>query len=306
MNIIDIDINYKSLEDCYIALGNFDGVHLAHKKILNTMVENSNKDNVKSSILIFNNHTKNILANEKQRLLSSNNQKFKILKNLGIDIIYKLNFDDEFMKISPKDFISKFLVENLKVRGIFVGYDYKFGYKAKGNVELLKKLQEQYKFKLIVVEPVIKEENIISSTLIRNLIESGKIDKVKEFLGYDYSIEGKIVHGKHLGSKMGYPTANLSINTNYVIPKFGVYYSKIIVGGKEYIAATNIGKNPTIENNGIRIEAHILDFNKNIYGENVELILKEFIREEITFKSIDDLFKQIEDDVNIIRYKSKI
>ncbi|EFI42276.1 MULTISPECIES: bifunctional riboflavin kinase/FAD synthetase [Peptoniphilus] len=301
MQVIKIDENYQAVEESIIALGNFDGVHLAHKKLLLKLVSESKKLNLKSSILIFKNHTKDTIYNKKQRLLTSNKQKFEMLRNIGIDIIYEIIFDDSIMKISPVEFIEKFLYKNLKARGIVAGYDYKFGYMAKGDIELLKNLSLKNNIKNFIIDAVIFDGIIVSSSTIRNFIEDGNIEMANKLLGYNYTITGKIIHGKNLGTKNGYPTANIQIDTNYVIPKFGVYDSDIKIKNKVYKAASNIGKNPTIENNGLRIESHILNFNKNIYGETVDLILLKFLRPESKFLNIDELFEKIKEDVNKVK-----
>lgn len=301
MKIIEITTNYTTEENCFIALGNFDGVHLAHKKILQTLVSKAKENGFESTILAFKNHTKNIINNKPQILLTSNNQKYNKLSEIGIDKCYEIAFDDKLMKLSAEEFVEDLLYNNLKVKGIVVGYDYRFGHKASGNIELLKKLTSSLGIKLFIIDEVVLEGNIISSTLIRQLIQEGEIEKANKYLGYEFNIEGKIIHGKKLGSKMGMPTANLEIDTNYVIPKFGVYDTTMEINGKSYVAATNIGKNPSIENSGIRIESHILDFEGNLYGQNVKLILHNFIRDELKFNNLYDLFNQMQKDVDLIR-----
>ncbi|WP_138158930.1 bifunctional riboflavin kinase/FAD synthetase [Peptoniphilus catoniae] len=300
MEIISIDKDYLSKEETVIALGNFDGVHRAHRVLLDRLLNMAKKNGLKSSILIFKTHTKNTINNMNQKVLTSNRKKYELLENLGVDLIYEMEFTKDVMKIKPNDFIENFLVNNLKIKGIVVGYDYRFGYKAQGDTELLKSFACKNALDLSVVDKVAIDEHVVSSTRIRNLISEGKIKEANGLLGYSYSMDCEVIHGKKLGSKMGFPTANLKFFTPYIIPKFGVYDSNIIINKRTYKAATNIGKNPTIENSGIRIEAHILNFNKDIYGEKVELELIDFIRPEITFDNIDDLFKQIKSDIDLI------
>lgn len=300
MKIIEITTDYKAEEECFIALGNFDGVHLAHKKLLNQLVEKAMKNNINSAILAFKNHTKNIINKKPQRLLTSNIQKYLKLDDIGIKYCYEILFDNKLMQMSAEDFVKTLLYENLKVRGIFVGYDYCFGYKASGNIHLLKKLCDELNIKLFILNEVIYENHVLSSSYIRGLIEQGQIDIANKYLGYDFAIEGEVVHGKKLGTMMGFPTANIKIDTNYVIPKFGVYNSTVVIDGVKYIAATNIGKNPSIENSGLRIESHIINFSKNIYGKKIEIILHDYIRGEVKFDSIDELFVQIRKDVENI------
>lgn len=155
---------------------------------------------------------------------------------------------------------------------------------------------------LKIINPITLDGEIVSSTLIRKLIKDGNIKQANKLLGYEYTMDCEVIHGKKLGSKMGFPTANLNILSNYVIPKFGVYNSKIMIRDRFYKAATNIGKNPTIENSGIRIEANILDFDEKIYGEKLELILLDYIRPELVFDNVKDLFEQINKDINTVKY----
>lgn len=304
MKIIEITTNYKSDTECFIALGNFDGVHLAHKKLLDSLVNSSKKTTCKSAILAFKNHTKNIINKSPQRLLTSNEQKYSKLEEIGIDICYEITFNEDLMKMSARDFVEELLYKNLNVRGIIVGFDYRFGHKASGDIHLLREICDELGISLVIIDEVIINKNIVSSTLIRKLIEDGCVEDVKDYLGSDFKISGKIIHGKKLGTKMGIPTANIAIDTNYVIPRFGVYDSTVIIDGAAHKAATNVGKNPSIENSGLRIESHILDFNEDIYDKKIELILHKFVRDELKFDTVEELFAQMSKDVELIRNSS--
>ncbi|MDY3903315.1 bifunctional riboflavin kinase/FAD synthetase [Peptoniphilus sp.] len=300
MKIIEIDLNYIANEESVIALGNFDGVHRGHIALINKAIENAKKLNIKSSLLLFNEHTDNLVKVGKKEIITTNKTKFEILENLGIDLIYLINFTKEFMSYSPIKFLDCFLAKNLKIKGVVVGYDYTYGYKKSGNVEFLKK--NKYLFEPVeVIDQISYNGEKISSSLIRKLIESGKIKEANFLLSRPYKLIGKIIHAKGLGKKMGYPTANLELIDNFVIPKFGVYDTDIIIKGKRYKASTNIGTNPTVEHDGVKIEAHILDFTKDIYGDIVELELLNFVRPELKFNNIEDLFSQIAKDVLITR-----
>lgn len=300
MKIIEIDLNYIADEDSVIALGNFDGVHKGHMELINKAVARADDLNIKSSILLFNEHTDNLIKVGKKDIITTNQTKFEILENLGVDIIYLINFTREFMAYTPKMFLKDFLADNLKIRGVVVGYDYTYGFKKSGDVDFL--LENKDLFDTIdVINQISSHGEKISSTLIRNLIEEGKIKEANELLSRPYKLIGKIIHAKGLGKKMGYPTANLKLIDNFVIPKYGVYDTDIIINGERFKASTNIGTNPTVEHDGIKIEAHILDFDRDIYGEIVELELLDFVRPELKFDSIEELFDQIAKDVLVTR-----
>lgn len=300
MKIIEIDLNYIADEDSVIALGNFDGVHKGHMELINKAVARADDLNIKSSILLFNEHTDNLIKVGKKDIITTNQTKFEILENLGVDIIYLINFTREFMAYTPNMFLKDFLADNLKIRGVVVGYDYTYGFKKSGDVDFL--LENKDLFDTIdVINQISSHGEKISSTLIRNLIEEGKIKEANELLSRPYKLIGEIIHAKGLGKKMGYPTANLKLIDNFVIPRYGVYDTDIIINGERFKASTNIGTNPTVEHDGIKIEAHILDFDRDIYGEIVELELLDFVRPELKFDSIEELFDQIAKDVLVTR-----
>lgn len=300
MKIIEIDLNFVAKEESVIALGNFDGVHRGHIELIKKAIEDAKKLNIKSSLLLFNEHTDNLVKVGKKEIITTNKTKFEILENLGVDIIYLINFTKEFMAYSPIMFLKDFLAYNLKIRGVVVGYDYTYGYKKSGDVDFLNKNKSLFK-SIHVIEQVSYEGEKISSSRIRSLIEEGRVKEANILLSRPYKLIGRIIHAKGLGKKMGYPTANLELVDNFVIPKYGVYDTDIIINGKKFKASTNIGTNPTVEHDGIKIEAHILDFDEDIYGEIVELELLEFVRPELKFDSIEELFEQIAKDVLVTR-----
>ena len=232
MKIIEIDLNYKAKEESVIALGNFDGVHKGHIKLIQKAIENAKKLNIKSSLLLFNEHTDNLIKVGKKDIITTNKTKFEILDSLGVDIIYLINFTKEFMSYSPIKFLDEFLAKNLKIKGVVVGYDYTYGYKKSGDVNFLNENKSLFET-IEVIEQISYDGEKISSSLIRKLIEAGKIKEANFLLSRPYKLIGKINHAKGLGKKMGYPTANLELMDNFVIPKFGVYDTDIIVKGKK-------------------------------------------------------------------------
>lgn len=300
MEIINLD-NYKEERfSTAIALGNFDGIHIAHKTLILSMVEDAKKFGLKPGILLFNNHTKKTIEGKSPSILTSNDQKIKLLTDLGIEIIYTIDFNKDIMKLSPKDFVEKILVEMLNVKSVCIGFDYRFGFKASGDTNIMMELGNEYGFKVTIIDPIYRD-NIVSSTRIRNLIREGKIEEANELLDRNYSIFGKVVDGNKMGNKLGFPTANIEMEDNFIIPKKGIYETKIILDGKSYMGATSVGTNPTFGNDILKIENHIIDFNQNIYGKIIEVDFVRYLRDEIKFDNIEDLKKQISEDVKNIK-----
>lgn len=301
MKILDVFNKEENKYNTAIALGNFDGVHIGHQHLISTMVEKSKELNLKSSLLLFENHTKTVLDREQPKLITSQNQKLRIMESLGVDLIYKMFFNESVMKLSPQEFVKDILLDKLNCKAVVVGHDYRFGHKALGDASYLQELGRKFNFSVTIISPVYIDDKIISSTYVRELLLSGNIEYAKKMLGRNYSIEGKVVSGKKLGNKLGYPTANIEPVTNYIIPKYGVYSTNTIVNGKSYISASSIGSNPTFEDKYLNIESHILDFDENIYGMTIELELVKYLREEIKFHNLEDLKRQIQLDIREVK-----
>lgn len=299
MKIIDIDIK-KTIYDKknYIALGNFDGLHKAHQNIINRLIKKSKEDKVQSSILLFKSHSQNVLLKEEQKVLTSLEQKFNILKFLGIDNVFVVDFQ-LLRNFSPNDFV-ELLLKKLGVVGIFVGYDYKFGKFASGNIDFLKSHKNELGFYLDVAEPILDGNITISSTYIKELISKNNLLEAEELLGRKYFLSGKVVFGKKLGSKLGFPTANIELDVNYILPSEGVYFTEIIINSNFYYAATSLGRNITLEEREVKIEANILNFNREIYGEKVSIRFIKQIRPMIKFSNISDLTSQVKHDIKIV------
>lgn len=286
-----------------IALGNFDGVHKGHQKLIERMIYRAKKMKLQASILAFENHTKQVISGEQPDLLTSTSQRDKLIESLGVDVLYSLLFDKSIMSLSPKNFVKDILIDKLNVQGIFVGTDYRFGYKAQGDSELLKKLGEKYNIYVEIVDPLYIDDEMVSSTRIRKLIKDANFQEAGKLLGRNYSIIGKIVSGKKLGKSLGFPTANIEPITNYCLPKNGVYDTDTIVGLRKYRSASSIGFNPTFEEDTLKIESHLLDFTGSIYGEYIELIFNYFLRKELKFPDLESLIEQM--SLDVIQVKSR-
>lgn len=298
MKIIE-NINNKIEDETIICLGSFDGIHMGHKTLIKDVINDSKEEGLKSSIFTFSNHPASIISDKNEpKLLINNNQKIKMLKKLGIDYLIMIPFSIDFMKIQPEEFVKNILVDNLKVKRIVVGFNYRFGFKSKGDATLLKKLGQKYDFKVDIISPIKYNNDIISSTAIRNLISEGNIGKANKYLDRYFSIEGKVIHGKKRGRGMGFPTANIKLNNNYVLPKKGVYKTQTIYNSYNYNSVTSVGINPTFKTKSdISIETYILNFDKNIYNENIKINFIKHLRDEIKFKSKYELIEQLKLDV---------
>lgn len=293
--------NYK--EDRFetaIALGNFDGVHIGHKQILLSMVDTAKKLDLIPSILLFDNHTKQVTSGEKPLSLTSNDQKELIVKNLGVEIIYSINFDENLMKLQPEEFVKNILIDKLNTKLVVVGFDYRFGHKASGDVEVLKELAKKYGFKVIVLEPIYIDDILVSSTKIRELILEGNLELANKMLDRPYQITGRVIPGNKVGRTLGFPTANLELTSNYPILKLGVYRTTTTIDGKTYLSATSVGYNPTFVNNKVKIECHIIDFEDKIYDKVLYVDFIEYLREELKFDNLEDLIEQIDEDVKTV------
>lgn len=302
MEIIKIEDYIEDRFKTCIALGNFDGIHIGHRNLILSMMENAKTFNLISSVLLFREHPKDMLTGKSPELLTSLEDKEELLEKIGLDIIYEKKFTKEFSKLSPEEFVKEILVDKLNVHSVFVGFDYRFGFKASGDIETLKKLGHKYHFKVYIIEPVYYEASILSSSEIRNHIKEGNIKLVNKMLYRNYKIKGQVVHGSKIGRTLGFPTANIKLSNNYSIPKNGVYETKTIVYGKKYRSLTSIGTNPTVGGDTLKIENYILDFDMDIYDKKIEVEFIKYIREEMMFGSLEDLKLQMKKDLEKIKY----
>jgi len=282
-----------------IAIGNFDGIHMGHRILLETLKINAKCNNLVSLVFTFENHTSNVLGNN-IKYLTTIKKKIKLLEEIGIDYIYFQKFDKQFASLSYIDFIKNILIDKFNAKMIIIGFDFRFGKAKEGTPKSLIDFGKIYNFQTIIIPPIELNNKIISSSLIRRLIEEGDVETVKMFLGRYYSIEGKIIAGQRIGTKLGFPTANISYTDDICIPKKGVYITKTLIDGRFYKSITNIGVRPTINGNILSIETHIPLFNQNIYNKNIEIEFIKYIREEKKFDSLEKLKKQIQMDLELL------
>lgn len=296
MLIYEDNFNLDLEAKTYIALGSFDGLHLGHMRLINKTLELAKSNNTKSMVFTFKNHPLTIINEEiAPKLIISNGMKSNLLEKAGIDILNFSIFDEEFMKISPEDFIYN-MVKHYNAKGFIVGFNYRFGYKNLGDVELLKVLSKKLNFDICIVDPVKINNEVVSSSKIRHLISEGDITKANYFLTRPFTLEGNVIKGKQLGRQIKFPTVNLDYDKKFILPRGGVYYTVVEYDNKRYKGITNIGYNPTVKDKKLSIETHILDFEKEIYGEFVKVYFYKRMRDEKKFDSLELLVEQLKLD----------
>ena len=283
----------------YIALGSFDGLHKGHMALISKVVDEALLNDVNSMVYTFSNHPLTVAApGRAPKLIMDLQQKLDILKNHCIDIVALVDFTMEYMQTGAEEFI-RMLIEDYNAEGFIVGFNYRFGFNNIGNVEMLEELKDKLGFKLFIIDAKTDEYGIISSTRIRGLIEEGKVEDASKLLIEPFMIRGTIIPGKQNGRKLGFPTANLKVSEDIIKPKIGVYYTNVRYNGECYKGITSVGYNPTIaENNKLTIETYILNFDEEIYGEEIELYFIQWMRDEEKYDSLDELIQQLKYDNN--------
>ncbi|NLZ39421.1 MAG: bifunctional riboflavin kinase/FAD synthetase [Firmicutes bacterium] len=297
-----------SQEPIILALGNFDGVHLGHQKIITTTVNLARKQQRKSAVLIFLPHPLAVLCPESSpNLLITVEDRIRMLNEAGIDYVILHPFTKDFALITPEYFVRRILVEQLQVAGVVVGYNYSFGHRGCGNSTDLQRYGQEYGFLVKVVPPVTVDGESVGSSFIRKLLAAGKVEKANKMLGYTFFLRGKVIHGDGRGHKLGFPTANLKLAPEIMCPASGVYLTQAIISGQNYWSLTNIGRRPTFHKSEISIEVHLLDTKKNLYAEELVVRFLHRMREEKSFADAAFLIAQINEDIqaakNIISRK---
>lgn len=286
----------EKLNNTSLAIGNFDGVHLAHQKLIR--MADREKGHLKSVVYTFYPYPGAFFGKDVP-LIQTEEEKAEEIEKTGADILYIEACDEKFLSKSPEEFAKEVLAERLGAKKVFVGFDFTFGYKGQGNTEDLIAFGKKYGFSVTVM-PEIKgdDERTIKSSMVRELIMEGKMEEIKRFLGRPYFQKGTVIHCKGLGKNLGFPTANIFPDKNKILPPFGVYAARVHLEGEVYDAVVNLGINPTVENgNQAKIEVNILDFNRDIYGKSIKVDFEGMIRKEKKFQNIEELKAQIEKDV---------
>lgn len=293
--IEEIDLE---LEATSVALGTFDGLHIGHTEVLNLMKDAASHKGLKSFVYTFSNHPKELLApdNVPPKIMDIE-EKVQIFTRIDVDYLALIRFDETQIAFEPEDFVKEILIDKLNMKHLTVGYDYRFGKKAEGNVALLIALSEKYGYTYEIVQPIMKNDVRVSSSLIRELLSDGRIEEANFFLGRKHFIKGLVVRGKGLGHKLGFPTANLRIKDNISTIKPGVYITETYWQGRTYPSVTNVGFNPTFEQTGIHLETYILGIDREMYDEVIEVHFVKRLRDEMKFNHVDELIVAMDHDL---------
>ncbi len=299
MKIFNDKSNIVKDSNTVVTIGTFDGVHLGHRKILAETVSKSKEYNSRNFLITFDPHPRTVVSeNYKMKLLTTKEEKIELLEKAGIENVYIVNFTKEFAQLSSEDFVKEILCDKIGARHLVIGYDHKFGKDRKGDEHLLLSLGKKYGFDVTTVGPVEMNGEIISSTLIRRYLLAGKVRKANDLLGREYSLTGKVVKGSMRGRELGFPTANIEVNSkNKLIPSNGVYIVKVKLEDRIKFGVLNIGFRPTFgDEEELFVEVHILDFREEIYNFEITVNFLEHLRPEIKFGSKEELIEQIKKD----------
>jgi len=281
-----------------LTIGNFDGVHKGHLALFDKVKERAKAIDGRSVVMTFEPHPLKIMrpANGPQ-LITHTGQKLELIEKAGIDVIVCVSFDRDFAAIPARDFVSNILVKRIGIKEIVVGYDYTFGHNREGDINLLREIGNDFGFVVHLVGPVEIDHTLVSSTSIRRLVQEGRLAEAKVLLGRDFEVQGTVVKGQNRGGRfLGFPTANLNPHGE-LLPKRGVYAVKLLIDDAVYNGVTNVGYNPTFGDTGLTVETHILDYTGDLLGKTIKVHFVKRLRDEKTFKSLQELSDQIARDI---------
>lgn len=288
----------RTFKNPVLTIGNFDGVHKGHLSLFDLTKKRAEAIGGQSVVMTFDPHPIKVMKpGNGPPLITLTEQKLELIAEAGMDIIFCLPFTRQFASISAQNFVQDILIKKIGIRELVVGYDYTFGAGREGDIELLESMGRELDFKLHVVQPVYVEDMLVSSTSVRNLVQEGKLKEAKKLLGRDYQVGGTVIKGKNRGGRLlGFPTANLAL-IDELVPKRGVYVVKVLVADRIFDGVTNIGYNPTFGDGAFSVETHILDFQEDLLGKRIRIRFIERLRDEKTFRSLEDLVTQIGRDI---------
>lgn len=280
-----------------VTIGVFDGLHRGHQHLIRSLVAQAHDDNMLAGVMTFHPHPDEVIYGEKGRYyLTTIEERIDLMARMGVDYLVTHPFNREVMQIRAADFVAR-IVAHMKPCCLWVGEDFALGYKREGDVAFLTQQGDAHGFTVSAIELVDSESNIVRSTTIRRALLEGDLPTAHNLLGRSYSVSGEVVHGKKRGRALGYPTANLDVPAYKLIPKNGVYAGWAYLNGERHMAAINIGYSPTFGNDDVTVEAYLLDFDREIYGETLTLTFEKYLRPEMKFDGLDALIEQMGADV---------
>jgi riboflavin kinase/FMN adenylyltransferase len=296
--ILNLNELTEPLTNPVLTIGNFDGVHKGHLALFDKVKERAKAIGGLSVVMTFEPHPLKVMRPaDGPRLITHTGQKLELIEKAGIDIIVCVSFDREFAAIPARDFIENILVQKIGIKEIVVGYDYTFGHNREGDINLLREIGNKRGFVVHLVGPIQIDQTLVSSTSIRRMIQEGRLAEAKVLLGREFEVQGTVVKGHNRGGRLlGFPTANLNPHGE-LLPKRGVYAVKLVVDDVLYSGVTNVGYNPTFGDTGLTVETHVLGYSGDLLGKTIKVRFIERLRDEKTFKSLEELSDQIAQDI---------
>jgi len=293
----------ESLKDPVVTIGNFDGVHIGHQKIFRKVVESASGRGGTAVAITFDPHPVRLIAPERGvRMLTPFREKARLISRMGIDVLLCIDFNTEFARLKPDEFIKCVLVDTIGAVHVIVGHNYRFGRGKKGTTDLLRRRGRKYGFQVNIVRNVRKFNSVVSSSRLRSLILRGRVCEASYLLGRSYHIEGDVISGAGRGARiLETPTANLT-TPNELVPKDGVYVVKVKMGRKVYDGVANIGRNPTFGNNELSYETHLFGYRGNLLGKHLRIYFIDRLRDERVFSNAEELKAQIAKDIETARF----
>ncbi|CAL2081558.1 bifunctional riboflavin kinase/FAD synthetase [Tenacibaculum sp. 190524A05c] len=298
METVHSIFDFTPTHETYVTIGTFDGVHIGHQKIVKDLVKQAHDNNKKSALLTFFPHPRMVLQKEASiELINTIDERKKLLEATGLDYLIIHPFSKEFSRLTALDFVRDILVNQLNVSKLIIGYDHHFGKNREGNIEQLTEYSHIYNFEVQEIPAQDIDTVAVSSTKIRRALKEGALKTANNYLGYHFTIKGKVVDGKKIGHTIGFPTANIEVKEDYkLIPKAGVYVVKSSIDSKTFYGMMNIGNRPTLNGSHQTIEVNYFDFSEDLYNQTIEIELLYFLREEEKFNSLEALADQLKRD----------
>jgi riboflavin kinase/FMN adenylyltransferase len=282
-------------KNCVVAIGNFDGIHLGHQKILQIVVREAKKTGLHSLLLTFSPHPEKVLGSQKVKMIQTLDQRLSTIEKFQVQHVVVLPFTKKLADIPAKKFVRTIVLQKLNAKKVIVGENFRFGQNREGDITKLKDFAEEFNFEVRSIAPVVKEGNVVSSSLIREFLQRGKIEKANNLIGRPYEIEGTVIKGKSRGKQLGFPTANVH-PLNEIIPT-GVFVSKVGIGSRLWFSVTHVGSKPTFNDKDKHIESYIINFKKDLYGERFRIFFLRKLRVEKKFETPEALSLQIRKDL---------